>query len=500
MMNDKTLGKSYEKNKSLIENAVQAQKNEDMKIRPFRMAGKQAAYVFIDGMVDLTRVQLFVMDPCMDVKELPPDEELSDFITGQVLRLASVEVTTSLDNVLMRICQGDGALIVDGMEGAVIGEVKGYSRRSIGQPVNETVIMGPHEGFCETMRDNVVLIRRLMRTPKLISEAVTVGDQTPMRVSLMYLNGVAPRETVDEIRRRIQGCRVDYVSSIGMLGQLLEDNPYALIPQTLITERPDRAVSFLLEGQVVILMENAPLALVMPVGLLHHYHAPDDTSMRWQYGTFLRLLRMAGMLIALFLPAVYVALTVFHPEGMSLSLLTSVLESQSKVPLSLFPSMLLMLLAFSLINEAGARVPGAMGASLSIVGGIILGQAVVVADLFSPLLIVVVAISGLGIYAVPSYPLTLALRIAQLMLVVLAGLAGYAGIVMGTFLLLTRLCSLTSLHFPYFSPLAPGRPANPDAIIRMPVWRQRLRGYTANAFRMNRAVGPMRAWEKEDKQ
>ncbi|MBR6753487.1 MAG: spore germination protein, partial [Clostridia bacterium] len=202
----------------------------------------------------------------------------------------------------------------------------------------------------------------------------------------------------------------------------------------------------------------------------------------------------------LFLPAVYVALTVFHPEGMSLSLLTSVLESQSKVPLSLFPSMLLMLLAFSLINEAGARVPGAMGASLSIVGGIILGQAVVVADLFSPLLIVVVAISGLGIYAVPSYPLTLALRIAQLMLVVLAGLAGYAGIVMGTFLLLTRLCSLTSLHFPYFSPLAPGRPANPDAIIRMPVWRQRLRGYTANAFRMNRAVGPMRAWDKEDKQ
>ena len=497
-MNDHTLGRSYEKNRRLIEQAVQAGKNEDMKIREFSMAGRKAAYVFIDGMVDLSRVQHFVMDPCMDVKELPADEKLADFVAGQVIRLASVEITVSLNNVLMRICQGDGALILDGMEGAVIGEVKGYSRRSIGQPVNETVIMGPHEGFCETMRDNVVLIRKLLRTPGLISEAVTVGDETPMRVSLMYLNGIAPMETVEEIKRRIAGCRVDYVSSLGMLEQLLEDQPFSLLPQALITERPDRAASFIAEGQVAILMENAPGALVMPAGFLQHYHAPDDTALRWQYGTFLRLLRMAGMMIALFLPAVYVALTVFHPEGMSLSLLTSVLESQSKVPLSLFPSMLLMLLAFSLINEAGARVPGAMGTSLSIVGGIILGQAVVVADMFSPLLIVVVAISGLGIYAVPSYPLTLALRIAQLLLVVLAGLAGYPGIVMGTFLLLTRMCGLTSLHFPFFSPLAPKRPANPDAVWRLPVWRQRLRGYMANAFRMNRVSGPMRAWDKED--
>lgn len=498
-MNDQTLGCSYDANRQMIARAVQVSKNEDMKIREFRMAGRKAAYVFIDGMVDLNRVQLFVMDPCMAVESLPENENLADFVTGQVIRLASVEVSCSLSNVLMRICQGDGALILDGMEGAVIGEVKGYSRRSINQPVNETVIMGPHEGFCETMRDNVVLIRRLMRTPGLISEAVTVGDETPMRVSLLYLDGVAPQETVDEIKRRIAGCRVDYVSSLGMLEQLLEDNPFSLMPQTLMTERPDRAVSFLSQGQVLILMENAPAVLAMPAGLMQHYHAADDMALRWQYGTFLRLLRMAGMMIALFLPAVYVALTVFHPEGMSLSLLTSVIETQSKVPMSIFPSMLLMLLAFSLINEAGARVPGAMGTSLSIVGGIILGQAVVVADLFSPLLIVVVAISGLGIYAVPSYPLTLAIRIAQLILVVLAGLAGYPGIVIGTFLLLARMCSLTSLGFRYLAPLSPKRPANPDAVMRLPIWRQRLRGYMANAFRMNRTFGPMRAWEKGEK-
>ena len=498
-MQKQQLGSSYADNKRQIAESISVSKNEDMKIREFTMAGRKAAFVYIDGMVDLSRVQLFVMAPCMEVKQLPPDDELMDFLAEQVVQLASVEKTDSLQNVLMRICQGDGALILDGMPGALIGEVKGYSRRGIHQPVNETVILGPHEGFCETMRDNVVLIRRLMRTPNLISEAVTIGDQAEMRICLLYLDGVAPMETVDEIKRRIAGCRVDYVSSLGMLEQLLEDNPYSLMPQTMTTERPDRAVSFLSEGQVVILMENAPAALVMPTGLLQHYHAPDDTAMRWQYGTFIRLLRMAGMLIALFLPAVYVALTVFHPEGMSLSMITSVIENQSKVPLTLFPSMLLMLLAFGLINEAGARVPGVMGSSLSIVSGIILGQAVVEANMFSPLLIVVVAISGLGTYAVPSYPLTIAIRIAQLMLVVLAGLAGYPGIIMGTFLILVRICGLTSLRYPYLAPIAPKRSSNPDAVLRMPIWRQRIRGFMANAFQMNRTTGPMRAWDKGEK-
>ena len=498
-MDKKRLTNQFQHNRNLIREAVQITKNEDMKFREFRIAGRQAAVVFIDGMVDLTRLQHFILSPCMQLQKIPENTGIADYLSSQVLEIASLDKTDQLDMLLMRICQGDAAVLCDGMEGALIGEVKGYARRSVNQPVNETVVMGPHEGFCETMRDNVVLIRKMMRTPALISEAVQIGDQTQSRVTLMYLNGAAKKETVDEIKRRIAACRVDHVASLGMLEQLLEDNPFSLLPQCVTTERPDRAVSFITEGQVVILMENAPNALVMPASLLHLYHAPDDTALRWQYGTFLRLLRMAGMLIALFLPAIYVALTVFHPEGMSLSLLTSVLESQSKVPMSLFPSMLLMLLAFSLINEAGARVPGAMGSSLSIVGGIILGQAVVEADMFSPLLIVVVAISGIGTYAVPTYSLTLAIRIAQLFLVTLAGIAGYPGIVAGTFFLLVSLCGLTSLNHPYLAPLAPSRPANPDIVMRMPIWRQRIRGAFANVFMMNRTTGPMRAWDKEKK-
>lgn len=495
------LTEQYQENLALIKKAARAEKSEDVQIHEMTVLGKRAAVIYVDGMVSSESVQDFLLRPLLRADPLPEGAALSDHLMQQVLPISSLTLIFQLSALLQRVFSGDAALICDGMDGAIIADMKGFVKRIPGKPVNEEVIVGPHEGFNESLRDNVVLIRRLMRTPALISEEMAVGNRIGSRICLLYLDGIARQENVAEIKRRIAGCNVDYVSSMGMLEQLLEDKPFSLLPQAASTERPDRAVSFLTEGQIVILMENAPQALALPMGFLHLYHAPDDTNMRWQYGSFLRLLRLFGMLIALLLPAIFVSLSMFHPEGMSLSLLTSVLETQSKVPLSLFVSMLLVLLIFSLINEAGVRVPGAMGGSLSIVSGLILGQAAVDADLFSPLIIIVVALSGLGSYAVPSYSLTLSLRIAQLFLLVLSGIGGYLGLVLGLFFLLIRMCGLTSLGSPYLSPHAPRRPANPDGVVRLPIWRQRLRGALANPFHLHRTLGRMRAWDrpKEEK-
>lgn len=490
----------YQCNLALLQKAARARESEDVQIHEFLLLGHPAALIYIDGMVNSEQLQQFLLEPALHAPALPENTDLAEHLMQAVLPLGSVSQVFHLSPLLTRIFSGDAALICDTMNGALAADLKGFVRRIPGKPVNETVVVGPHEGFNESLRDNVVLIRRLMRTPALISEAMTVGNKIPARICLLYLDGIARQENVEEIRRRIRGCNVDYVSSLGMLEQLIEDKPWSLLPQAASTERPDRAVSFLSEGQIVILMENAPRALALPMGFLHLYHAPDDTNMRWQYGTFLRLLRMAGMLIALLLPALFVALSMFHPEGMSLSLLTSVLETQAKVPLSLFSSMLLVLLIFSLINEAGVRVPGAMGGSLSIVSGLILGQAAVEADLFSPLVIIIVAVSGLGSYAVPSFSLTLSLRLAQLLLVLASGIGGYLGLTLGLFFLLIRASGLTSLRSPYFAPNAPKRPSNPDGVVRLPVWRQRLRGGIANPFHMNRTLGRMRAWEKNEEE
>ncbi len=494
------LAGDFRQNLRMIRAAAHAEDSEDVILHEFQALGRAAALIYVDGLVSCERMQRFLLEPLLSAAPPPDQTPLDSYLAENVLPLASLSPTAQLSTLLSRVFSGDAALILDGMEGALLADVKGFAKRAIGPPVNESVILGPHEGFTESLRENIALIRRLLRTPALISREMAVGNAIPTRLCLMYLNGVARRENVDEITRRIEGCQVDYVSSMGMLEQLIEDHPFALLPQAAVTERPDRAVSFLNEGQIVILMENAPSVLALPMGILHLYHTPDDTALRWQYGTFLRLVRLLGLLIALLLPAVFVALTVFHPEGMSLSLLTSVVESQARVPLSLFPSTLIMLLIFSLMNEAAARVPGVLGASLSIVGGLILGTAVVEADLFSPLVLIVVALSGLGSYTAPTFPMTLSIRVAQLFLLIAAGVCGYLGLALAVFFLMVRLAGMTSLGHPYFAPITPKRPANPDAVLRWPIWRQRLRSAFANPAHMIRFHGRARAWEQSKEQ
>ncbi len=201
----------------------------------------------------------------------------------------------------------------------------------------------------------------------------------------------------------------------GEIEQLIEDHPMALIPQCVSTERPDRAASFLAEGQIVVLTDGSPLALGAPSTFWHQLHTSDDASMRWQYGTFLRVVRLIGMLIHLFLPGAYIAVIRFHTELISPILLASVYETSSRVPTPIFLDALLMTLAFDLISEAGLRAPGAMGNALGIVSGLILGQSAVSADIVSPLLLIVVAASGLRGSAIPNYALSVGIKSIQLL-------------------------------------------------------------------------------------
>ena len=483
----------FSANARLIEEAMHIPLCEDAVKRPFSIAGKQAALYFVDGMIDNERIAHYVLEPCM---RAPFTEISPEALMQSLLPVGSVAHTQQLSQALQRIYAGDAAIICEGLPGAVICDIKGYAKRSVTKPQNENVVEGPQEGFTETLRDNIVLLRRIMRTPQLISRAVTVGKLIETRASVMYLDGVAEENSVNEVLRRLNGCNVDYVSSIGMLSQLIEDDPMSLIPQTILTERPDRAASFLLSGQVLIALDNAPQMLCLPISVLHLFHAPDDSALRWQYGTFLRFLRLIGLLFALLVPALFVALTMHHTEGIPLSLLTSVQEAQSRMPIGIFPATIFMLIIFSLINEACTRVPSVMGGSLGVVSALILGQAAVQADIVNPQLIVMVALSGLGSFVVPDYPATIALRILQIILVIAGAAAGYFGVVLTLFLIFLHALSRRSLRVPLFAPVAPRRADNPDLIARYPVWRQRLRGYLANPASMLRARGRMRGWEE----
>ncbi|MFR5796508.1 MAG: spore germination protein, partial [Christensenellales bacterium] len=261
--------------------------------------------------------------------------------------------------------------------------------------------------------------------------------------------------------------------------QIIEDHPMALIPQCVSTERPDRAASFLAEGQIVVLTDGSPLALGAPSTLWHQLHTPDDASMRWQYGTFLRIVRFIGMLIHLFLPGAYIAVLRFHTELISPILLASVYETSSRVPAPIFLEALLMTLAFDLVSEAGLRAPGAMGNALGIVSGLILGQSAVGADIVSPLLLIVVAASGLGGFCIPNYALSVGMKIIQLLFLTAGALGGLYLMALLGLALLCAACAMRSVGSPLTAPLTPKRPGNPDLLIRFPLWRQKARAFFA---------------------
>lgn len=488
-----TLARSVEAMDALLNRDV----NPDMHIRRLRVFQRDAAFYYVDGTVSIDFVQHYLVEPLEDLRDARPDAELAAALRN-VVRLADVQTARTYADALQHVMTGRAVLLVDGMACALGFDARMFVRRGIAPPQTESVVLGPHEGFNESIRDNITLIRRILPSPDLIGEMRPIGDQIPVSLCVLYLKHAVDPDMLRRVKNRLDGIHTDHILSIGALEQLLEDQPFALLPQCCLTERPDRTASMLLEGQIALILDGSPLALVVPASILHLLHTPDDMSLRWQYGTFLRLLRMFGLLCALLLPGLFVAFVTFHPQALPVTLLTAVLESQAAVPLSIPAETLLMLVMFNLINEAGTRVPGIAGSTLGTVSGLILGQAAVEARLIHPLLVIVVAVASLGSYAIPDYSLGLAVRIAQLIFLAAGCVFGLYGMVLLCAAGIIRLCGMTSLGSPFAAPMAPVRTRNPDGWTRAPLWRQRSRAWTANPADLVKTRGRMRGWDRSD--
>ena len=484
--------RDLKRNLLLMEDALHLDENKDIVKRPFEALGQKCMLYYVDGMVGSAIVADFVLRPLMRCPETRRAQEAVQMMTSRLIELGDVKTQKDPAKAIDLMMRGQCLILIDTANEAVLADARFYVKRSIGNPKTETVVIGPHEAFTEPLRDNLTLLHRLLPTQDFICRLSVVGTRIGTQVAVCYLNGVCPRETVDEIEKRIHAAAVDDVLAIGMLAQLIEDDPMALLPQSAATERPDRAVSFLLEGQAVILMDGSPRCLAMPMSLWHLFHAPDDSYMRWQYGSFMRLIRAVGAAVALLLPAVFVSVVIFHPIWLPMSLLTNIIQSRSVISISLFSEAVLMLTVFALINEAGTRIPGLLGGSFGLVSALILGTAAVDAGLVSPMLLIVVALSGLGSYALPDYSLSFAFRMGQLLFLIAGGLLGLPGVCLAAVMVLLTVAGMESLGHPYLAPRSPRRPHNPDLFWRAPVFRLRLRGWLANPAQMQRAEGRMR--------
>ncbi|WP_164821317.1 spore germination protein [Paenibacillus koleovorans] len=375
-------------------------------------------------------------------------------------------------------------------------QVDSSFNRSIAEPQNEKVVRGSHEGFVEQLNINLNIIRRRATNTKLTVKYYYLGTETKTKTALVFIDEIVDPKLVRRVERRIKAIHADEVFSADFIEDLIEDNPLSLFPQLLHTERPDRVVANLLEGRVAVLMEGSPTSLIMPVSFISFYQSPDDFNARWMVGSFFRILRVFGFFLAITLPAVYIAVISFHLEVLPNDL---VLPAQNAVRFVPFPPIveaLLLELTIELLREMGVRLPTPISQTIGIVGGLVIGEAVVQAGLVSSLMIIVVALTAIASYVVPSNEMSMAIRLVRFPFMVLASQFGFLGISFGMTLLFSNLCRLESFGVPYLGGFFSGSTFK-DTLLRLPLWMLNKRPSFLHPRRLRRQT-TTRGWVQDE--
>lgn len=462
--------------------------NSDIITREFILntGNKQykAFILYIDGMVDSQILNDFVLKPLMLKNKFCNNEtskiivqkgkksNIANFIQDCLIPQNNIKQQSSFKDIFSGVNSGNCALFVDTLSVGFDIDVKGFKQRSISKPENEIVIKGPHEAFVENIRTNTTLLRRFTNNENLIIENTKVGKITQTNCAICYIKDIANDALVSEAKYRLNNLEIDSLLSAGELEQLLTDTNSLGVPKILVSERPDYAVKSLLQGRVIILINGSPYALILPAILIDFLTSPEDTNLKPQFANFLKVVRIISSFFALLLPGLYIAITNFHREIIPTELLFSILSSRQSVPFPIIVEILIMEISFEIIREAGLRVPSPIGPTLGIVGALVLGQAAVSAAIVSPILIIIVAITGMSSFAIPDFTFSFHLRFFRFVFILLGFLAGFLGIGMGLFIYISSLCDLETFGVSYTIPYAPAVNSKNNGFMLSPIWKR----------------------------
>lgn len=491
----------------IIKKRYNADINGDFKIREFKIRIQEELYsafiCFFDGMIDRLLVNTTILHPLMTLSVFPMDarqQSVKDIVYNNLIPHNQIQICKTYQEVVDEVNFGGIGIFVDGINVAFSGDVKGWEHRNVEKPTSELNIRGPKESFNEINRMNTALIRKTLKDENVIVEDVLVGTRSKTPCSIVYIKNIANDSLVDEVRKRLKSIKIAYLKDAGELEQLLEDNTYLPAPQMLLTERPDRVTAYLGEGRIAIIVHGSPFVIVAPITIFNLIHSPEDNYLRYPYATFLRLIRAIGILFTLFLPSLYLAVTNYHQELLPTDLLLAIASSREKVPFPTVVSILIMEIAFELIREAGIRIPGPIGPTLGIVGALILGQAAVAANLVSPILIIIVAVTGIGSFAIPDFSLGYSFRTLRFVYLLIASATGLLGIALGIFINLLLLVDAKSFGVPFMAPFAPiasGKRTN--TIFKAPLWKEEDRPDFVNPKDVKQQPSISRGWVKTEK-
>ena len=454
----------------------------DAVFRPFSIGGKKRALlVYIEGLSNVEEINDSVLAPL--IRENATDLCGIEEIIEKKISASSVRKVETIADCVASLSCGNPILLVEQESYALSLGLAKWKQRSIEEPSAEVVLRGPREGFIETLQTNTSLLRRIVKSPALKMEKMTVGTYTQTNIVVAYIEGLADQTLINEVKNRIQRIKIDAVLDSGYIEEMIEDSPGTLFPRVLSTERPDVACANLLEGRVIILVEGTPFSLIVPTTFFTLLQSNEDYYQRFTTSAAIRWLRYFFTMISLFLPSFYVAILTFHAEMVPTELLISIATSREAVPFPALVEALTMELTFEALREAGLRLPKQVGAAISIVGALVIGQAAVAAGLVSTPMVMVVAITGISSFMIPHYALGFSIRLLRFPLVLLAGTLGLLGIMIGMIAIVVHLCSLRSFGVPYLTPVAPLKSRElKDVLIRAPWWAMRTRPHLTGEY------------------
>ncbi len=414
---------------------------DDIVFRSFVTAGGQGLLVYLDGMTDTGLVELHVLKPLLALRERPADLQA---LADRVLTASSVTVAADVGNCLEAVLTGNPLVLLDGIAAGLVIEAVRHVKRGVEEAKAETVARGPHDSFTETLKDNVVLIRRRARDADIKVRIFQVGARSRTALALVYAASIVKPGLVAEVERRLSKIRVDQITLAAQVEEFIVDHPWSPFPQTYVTERPDTMLISLYEGRVALIVDNTPHAIIVPCTLSSLLQSTEDFTIQPVVASLMRVTRYISAALGIFLPAMYVAIVSYNPGMLPTSLAISIAELRARTPYPAFMEVIIMEVILEIFQEAVVRLPQKVAPAASIVGGFVIGTTIVQAGLVNALLVVATAGTAIASYTMPSYNLGLALRWLRVPTIVAASVLGFYGVVLAYLAIIIHMCSLRS--------------------------------------------------------
>ncbi len=456
----------------------------DIVYREF-FAGCNMCLVYIDNITNSVAIEESILTNLMNRSDMHGDG--NEFIDRSLLEVVSVKDVKKIytfQEVVNAILSGDTVILCDEADSALQASTKGFPTRGVGSVKTEVSVLGPKDAFNESIAVNIVLIRRRIKNTKLKLKRMKIGTGTKTDIAVMYMEGIVNNEILKNVEKSLENVDIDGVYDSGYIEQLIEKEFTSPFPQIQITERPDKTASSLMEGRIAVVVDNSPYVILLPAPLNEFFQSADDYYERWEIMSFIRFMRYVGAFLAISLPGLFIALAVYNPSVLPVSLALKIAGSRQNIPFPTAAEMLVMEIAFELLIEAGIRLPSPVSSTIGIAGGIIIGQAAVEAGIVSPMIIIISALTAICTYVIPNTSVTAGIRIFKYIIIFTSSFFGLFGFWIGILLLLIHLSSIKTFGIPYLYPFCSasenGYSDLKDSIFRLPLFMIKKRPVYAN--------------------